>query len=72
MYSGEPIEIENLNTKEYCDIDHVFPRSLIKDDSLDNRVLVMAKLNREKTNDYPIKADIRQKQKRDNPLRSGR
>ena len=62
MYSGEPIEIKNLNTKEYCDIDHIFPRSLIKDDSLDNRVLVMAKLNREKTNDYPIKADIRQKQ----------
>ena len=62
MYSGEPIEIENLNTKEYCDIDHIFPRSLIKDDSLDNRVLVMAKLNREKTNDYPIKADVRQKQ----------
>lgn len=62
MYSGETIGIENLNTKEYCDIDHIFPRSLIKDDSLDNRVLVMAKLNREKTNDYPIKADIRQKQ----------
>ena len=41
------------------DIDHIYPRSRIKDDSLTNRVLVKSSLNREKTNTYPIKDDIR-------------
>ena len=59
MYSGEPIEIENLKSK--YDIDHIFPQSRIKDDSIDNRVLVLRKYNEEKTNVYPISAEIRNK-----------
>ena len=58
MYSKEPIHIEDLSDNRICDIDHIFPRSKIKDDSLDNRVLVKAHLNREKTNKYPISYQI--------------
>ena len=59
MYSGEPIELEDLEKDGYYDLDHIYPRSKIKDDSFDNLVLVKAELNREKTNIYPIQSDIR-------------
>ena len=60
MYSGEPIDLEEmLKDNTTYDIDHIYPRSRIKDDSLTNRVLVKSSLNREKTNTYPIKDDIR-------------
>jgi len=59
MYSGEPIDLETLLHGDRYDIDHIFPRSRIKDNSLDNRVLVKAELNREKTNVYPIDESIR-------------
>lgn len=57
MYSGRPIEIERLDI-DY-DIDHIFPQSRIKDDSLNNRVLVERTLNHEKGNKYPIDQNIR-------------
>lgn len=62
MYSGEVIDFEAMLTdnKTY-DIDHIFPRSKIKDDSLNNRVLVKSELNREKTNTYPIDEPIRKR-----------
>ena len=63
MYSGETIEIESLGDDNLYDIDHIFPRSRIKDDSLDNRVLVKSTLNREKTNAYPLSAEVRDKMK---------
>lgn len=59
MYSGESIDLESLLHGERYDIDHIFPRSRIKDNSLDNRVLVKSELNREKTNIYPISENIR-------------
>lgn len=60
MYSREKIDFGKMITdnKAY-DIDHIFPRSKIKDDSLDNRVLVKSELNRDKTNTYPISENIR-------------
>lgn len=61
-YSGEPIDIEELNNSQLYDIDHIFPRSKTKDDSITrNLVLVKASLNREKTNTYPINDFIRSK-----------
>ena len=63
MYSGEPIDLEALLQGKEYDIDHIYPRSRIKDDSLDNRVLVKNILNREKTNEYPIKQEIRDRMK---------
>lgn len=62
MYSGEPIDISALaEDNTHYDIDHIFPRSRIKDDSINNRVLVKSELNREKTNTYPINIDTQKK-----------
>lgn len=61
MYSGRPIEFAEIKDNTRYDIDHIFPRSKIKDDSFDNTVLVEAKLNRDKTDIYPISEDIRKK-----------
>lgn len=59
MYSGEKIDISDLYDDNKYDIDHIFPQSRIIDDSLDNRVLVKKELNHNKSNKYPIDADIR-------------
>lgn len=54
MYCGK--EIKDLAND--CDIDHIYPRSLVKNDSIhDNLVLVHKKENRDKSND-PIPASI--------------
>ncbi len=63
MYSGEYIDLDHLTDKNYYDIDHIYPQSKILDDSLENKVLVKSILNREKTNEYPIKSEIRTKMK---------
>lgn len=60
MYSGEPIDLEKLSNTEYYDVDHIYPQSKIKDDSLDNKVLVKAELNRSKE-DKTISRDIQNK-----------
>ena len=60
MYSGENINIDDLYTTKY-DIDHIFPQSKIKDDSLDNRVLVKRESNAIKSNVFPIDDDVQQK-----------
>lgn len=57
MYSGESIDINRLES-DY-DIDHIYPQSKTKDDSMDNRVLVKRQLNAQKTDVYPIHPDIR-------------
>lgn len=43
MYTGEKINIDELH--QYYDIDHIFPRSFIKDNSLNNRVLTRKEIN---------------------------
>lgn len=57
MYSGEAIDLDRLNI-DY-DIDHIYPQCYVKDDSIDNRVLVKRRLNHEKSNNYPLSDDIR-------------
>ncbi|WP_143462192.1 type II CRISPR RNA-guided endonuclease Cas9 [Levilactobacillus enshiensis] len=49
MYTGEKLNIDNLSG---YDIDHILPQSLVKDDSLDNRVLVHQKINRDKNDAF--------------------
>ena len=66
MYSGEPINLGELDKTDgmgnlLYDIDHIYPRSKIKDDSFDNLVLVKSELNRKKTNVYPISGEVRAK-----------
>ena len=64
MYSGERIDLEELlRSESLYDIDHIYPRSRVKDDSIDNRVLVKRTLNEEKGNDYPLRHDIVEAQK---------
>ena len=59
MYSGTPIDLSQLKSTKY-NIDHIYPQSLVKDDSiLNNKVLVLSELNAEKGDTYPIKQDWR-------------
>ncbi|MBS1456525.1 MAG: type II CRISPR RNA-guided endonuclease Cas9 [Clostridia bacterium] len=55
MYTGARIDLENLNTDTY-DVDHILPRTYIKDDSLDNKVLVLRTKNAQKSDTYPLPA----------------
>lgn len=61
MYSGDVIDIEKLMDKNIYDIDHIYPQSKVKDDSLDNRVLVKKEYNLEKSDKYPLSQNIRDK-----------
>lgn len=47
LYSGEPLNISHLQDYE---IDHILPRSFVKDDSLDNKALVKKNINQDKSN----------------------
>ncbi len=62
MYTGKSIDIEEIYNKNLYDVDHIFPQSKIKDDSLDNRVLVCKTVNENKGNIYPINESIRKNQ----------
>lgn len=63
MYSGEVIDIHTLlSSNDIYDIDHVYPQHLVKDDSLDNNlVLVKKSINNRKSGDYPLPKDIQNK-----------
>lgn len=65
MYTGEPIDLENLMNTNLCDynIDHIYPRSKVMDDSLNNRVLVKRSMNEEKSDIYPLPEEVRSKMK---------
>lgn len=51
MYTNQPLNIDDLSK---YDIDHILPQAFIKDNSLDNRVLVSAKMNRSKSDQLPL------------------
>ena len=53
-YSGEPIDIQKLYDEHSYDVDHIIPQSLIKDDSIDNKVLVKRECNNAKSDTYPL------------------
>lgn len=63
LYTGEKItNISDIMDANKYDIDHIYPQSMIKDDSLDNMVLVSKETNeRIKADRYPIPAAIRNK-----------
>lgn len=62
MYTGERIELSQLFTTDY-DIDHIYPRSKTKDDSITkNLVLVKKTENSRKSDEYPLKAEVQSKQ----------
>ena len=53
-YSIEPIDLHRLLEPGYVEIDHALPYSRSFDDSKNNRVLVLAKENRDKGNRTPF------------------
>ena len=62
MYTGEPIDLDALmsgNSK--WDRDHIYPQSRIKDDSIDNLVLVNKAVNSRKSNEM-LSTEIQQRQ----------
>lgn len=59
MYTGEPMDIHEIFDKNVYDIDHIYPQSKVKDDSLNNRVLVKREVNAKKTDIYPLPPEIR-------------
>ena len=59
-YTNQQIDLDNIFSNTY-DIDHIIPQSILKDDSLNNRVLVYGNINKDKTDIYPVPASIQAK-----------
>ncbi len=60
MYSGEELDIDKL---DHYHVDHIIPQCYIKDDSLDNKVLVLSKENERKLDDLLLSPSVRKKMK---------
>lgn len=56
LYSGKPLNIEDLDSYE---IDHILPRTLIKDDSIDNKALVFRECNQIKEASFVLPTQYR-------------
>ena len=59
LYSGEPLNIEDLENQSLYEIDHIIPRTLIKDDSIDNKALVLRECNQNKKANYVLPRQYR-------------
>ena len=60
LYCMKPIEIEKLGLNDSTyEIDHILPRTLVKDNSWDNRALVCRECNQNKGADLVLKKVIR-------------
>ncbi|MDY4041268.1 MAG: type II CRISPR RNA-guided endonuclease Cas9, partial [Collinsella sp.] len=59
LYSGTALDINLLSEYE---VDHIIPQAYIKDDSLENKALVLSKYNQAKTDHLLISPAIRQSQ----------
>lgn len=54
MYTKQPIDLERLlsdTNNQLYEIDHILPRTFVKDDSINNKVLVMQSANQKKSGD---------------------
>lgn len=62
MYTGERIELQNLMSDNMYDIDHIYPRHFVKDDSIENNlVLVKKEKNAHKSDLFPLESDIQKR-----------
>lgn len=59
-YSGKFIAPDQI--AQTCQIDHIIPRSLTKDDSIDNKVLVLSAENQRKREEYPLDSAVVKRQ----------
>ncbi len=61
MYTNEPIDLDQLMDDNLYDIDHIYPRHFVKDDSLENNLVLVKKTkNAHKSDEFPIEASIQQ------------
>lgn len=64
MYTGEEIPFNDLFKDNLYDIDHIYPRHFVKDDNIDNNlVLVKKNINARKSDTYPLEEGIRNKRR---------
>ena len=60
-YTGKAIDFDDLFNDNLWDIDHIYPRSKTKDNSLHNNLLLVSKTSNSKKSDvYPIPTEFRQ------------
>ncbi len=59
LYTGEPLNIEDIENESLYEIDHIIPRSLVKDNSIDNLALVLRKCNQDKGGSYVLPEKFR-------------
>lgn len=57
MYTGKPIDLSKISSN--YDIDHVIPQAFVKDDSLDNKVLVSRPENARKSDSPEYTTEVR-------------
>lgn len=65
LYSGRPIDIDQLSNAGLYEVDHIIPRAYIKDDSLENKALVYREENQRKTDELLLDEGIRRKMSRE-------
>lgn len=65
MYTGNEISLNDLFNNDLYDIDHIYPRHYVKDDNINNNlVLVEKKQNQDiKRDEYPLNKTIYESQK---------
>ncbi len=56
LYTGKPLNLEDL---DYYEVDHIIPRTLIKDDSIDNKALVYRECNQIKADNFVLPTEYR-------------
>ena len=63
LYTGKEIDINSIIAGDGTyNIEHIYPRSFVKDDSvINNKILVDSKANGEKSDSYPIAPEIQSK-----------
>lgn len=60
LYSGKPLDIGRLSEYE---VDHIIPQSYIKDDSFENKALVLKSENQNKSDQMLLDKDMRRRMK---------
>lgn len=63
LYTGRRIELESIIAGDGTyNIEHIYPRSFVKDDSvINNKILVDSKANGDKSDNYPVAHSIQEK-----------
>ncbi len=63
LYTGKSIDINSVMSGDGTyNIEHIYPRSFVKDDSvINNKILVDSKANGDKSDSYPIEPSIQEK-----------